>query len=114
MFDQELLNIKDDIEQAMSFESESDEEDYLVNLSAKEKLLLYITKKQKPLQSKKISQENFHKNLNLTLDIIKKNTGCAEDLEIAEKILDRLIQLEIISLNKYREILEESPANRWF
>ena len=75
MIDQEPLNIKDDIEQAMSFESESDEEEYLVNLSAKEKLLLYITKKQKLLQSKKISQENFHENLNLTLDIIKKKYG---------------------------------------
>lgn len=46
--------------------------------------------------------------------LLGKYTGCADDLVISRRIINELIENEIVMPDIYKVFYDKSPVNRWF
>jgi len=97
----------------MAFESDDEHEEYIVNKKAKTRILDFILKEKKQLDSKAISLNEFEIILEKSIKVLQENTGCAEDLEILEEILDALCNIKIINSQQYSDIVKGTSSGRW-
>ncbi|NHZ92008.1 hypothetical protein F2P45_23810 [Massilia sp. CCM 8733] len=57
--------------------------------------------------------QHEHELFNDAFDVLSKSTGCAEDYAIFVEITDVLVDKNMITLDRFRELLHGSPCNRW-
>jgi hypothetical protein len=99
---QEIENIEEQISKyyEMVFEHETD--DYIYNKKLKNKLKKVI------LNSKK-NEEVIEK----ALFVLARTTGCAEDQEIAEEIINDLFESKVINKKHLDIFYNNLGTNRW-
>ena len=90
----EIERIKSVLADYYDTDFDSDEEDFLVNKSNKQLIeqLIINLKNDDELD---VSNKNFF--IKEALQLLAKNTGCVEDEEISDEILERLLVKHIIS-----------------
>ncbi|GLS25909.1 hypothetical protein [Marinibactrum halimedae] len=108
-----LKYLSSNISDAMLFESNDEDEEYQVNKNSKIKVLDFILDEHDKTNDNSISKEQFNIVFLKSLELLQANTGCAEDLEILEDILDVLYDKGLIDKEKYKNIIEGSPCGRW-
>ncbi|SHO58067.1 hypothetical protein [Vibrio quintilis] len=101
------------IDKAMIFESDDEDEEYHINKSSKDRVLKFILEQHDNLKNKIISHDEFVELFNRCILILVSNTGCSEDFEILELILDELYTEQLIDKDKYNEIINGSNLGRW-
>lgn len=105
-----IISLKEKIEEHYKKEFISEEVEYNDNFLHKKNLVEYVIecyiKNELDIVSKK-------KTLADTLGILSEFTGCADDLEILEKLLDILIEKNIIDKKEYNNTIEMSSVSRW-
>ncbi|ASA54574.1 hypothetical protein [Vibrio gazogenes] len=110
---EQLKILTSKVESAMIFESDDDEEEYKVNKESKEEVFDFILGQYKNFKDELISESDYIFLFEQCMGLLANNTGCAEDMEILESILDRLYDMNIIDQNCYRNIVESSSLGRW-
>ena len=93
-YSKEIERIKSVLADYYDTDFDSDEEDFLVNKSNKqliEKLIINL----KNDDELDVSNKNFF--IKEALQLLAKNTGCVEDEEISDEILEKLLVKHIIS-----------------
>ncbi|USH04785.1 hypothetical protein K6Q96_24075 [Grimontia kaedaensis] len=111
--DEEIKQLSNQIDIAMKFESYDEDEEYEKNKSSKYDVLKFILEKHDELKKKIISNTEFVNLFNKCILILINNTGCSEDFEILEEILDNLYEKNLIDSVKYKEIISKSNLGRW-
>lgn len=101
-FSKKLEEIKKQILEYYEMSFDSDEEDYSFNKSLKEKLGCLITENSNEMEVKTV------------LITLAESTGCAEDQEIAEIVLDDLFEKGLISEEQIGYFYENTSTRRWF
>ena len=105
-----FLSLKERIEEHYKKEFISEEEEYNDNFSHKNNLVQFVIE---CYSNNKLNTVSKKKILTDTLNILSEFTGCAEDLEILEKLLDILIEKNIINMKEYNNTIEMSSVSRW-
>ena len=59
------------------------------------------------------SKKDYQKILKDGLKYFSDHTGCADDLKVTQKLLDKLFTMKIIDSEMYRECIEQSACGRW-
>lgn len=111
--DEKIKELSYQIDKAMEFESDDEDEEYQVNKLSKDSVLSFILEQNDNLKNNLISYDEFIELFNRCILILVGNTGCSEDFEILELILDELYNKNIIDKNKYNEIINGSNLGRW-
>jgi len=106
-----ILSLKEKIEEHYKKEFISKEEEYNDNFLNKKNLVEYVMEYYSQNELDTISKKKI---LVDALDILSEFTGCAEDLEILEKLLDILIEKSIIDKKEYNNTIKTSSVSRWF
>ena len=60
-----------------------------------------------------LSENQKNKRINEVLKLLAENTGCVEDCQIAEKILDDLFNKKIIKQKNIDYYYENENTRRW-
>ncbi|WP_421849503.1 hypothetical protein [Marinomonas sp.] len=111
--DEKVKELSYHIDKAMEFESDDEDEEYQVNKLSKDSVLSFILEQNDNLKNNLISRDDFIKLFNRCVLLLVGNTGCSEDFEILELILDELYNKKLIDKNKYNEIINGSNLGRW-
>ncbi|WP_421662228.1 hypothetical protein [Lysinibacillus telephonicus] len=89
----------------------SEEEDYLENKKVKgqiKKLIIQV------YNDRTLSETDRGYVIKVGLELLAKNTGCVEDVEIAEDILDTLFNdMKILSQEDIGNFYEQYTSRRW-
>jgi len=101
-FSAELEEMKIKILEYYQMSFDNDEEGYSLNKSLKEKL------------GNLISKCNNEAEVITVLTVLAESTGCAEDLEIAENILDNLQNEGLINDKLIGLFYKNASTRRWF
>ena len=112
-FNEQLKIISSQVSEAMRFESDDEALEYEINMLSKKKIEAFIFDIAKVKYEDKISNEEYEHLLKNSLHILSSNTGCAEDLEILETILDPLFDKGIIDSERYKNLISSTACNRW-
>ena len=112
--DEELNAVSAGIASAMLFESDDENKEFEVNKSAKYNAGKFIEKIHRQKLSGTLPSSEYKRLLGKILQVLSDNTGCAEDLEILEMVLDRLHEKGIIDTKTYKDLVSGSSAGRWF
>jgi hypothetical protein len=59
------------------------------------------------------NKKDYQKILKDGLKYFSDNTGCADDLKVTQKLLNKLCDMKIIDSEMYRKCIEQSACNRW-
>ncbi|QSW88733.1 hypothetical protein J0383_21150 [Flavobacterium endoglycinae] len=97
----EIENIEKLISEYYEMTFNNDEEDYIYNKQLKNKLKAVI------INSKS------NNVIDKALDVLAESTGCAEDLQIAEDILNELFENKVIDKNQFDTFYKNVGTNRW-
>ncbi|WP_415891267.1 hypothetical protein ACMXYV_08100 [Neptuniibacter sp. SY11_33] len=108
-----FLVLEKQVEAGSHFVSDDENLQFRTNRTAKLKVLDAINMVRNDYVNQSINKERYEFLFDKLLKIITKNTGCAEDLEIFEEILDELFDKGLIDEKIYRKYIYESPAARW-
>lgn len=108
-----LNSLKLEVIEGTTFLSDNEEEQFIKNKKKKFKLLDFILEVYSMKNKGKLSEVDFNEFFNKSINILKSNTGCAEDLEILEMILDRLYDNGLINSKLYEKIVSDSSVGRW-
>ena len=98
----ELEQIKKEIQDYYSISFDSAEDDYITNARIKNKIKDII-----------IDHKNDVDVIDNALLLLAETTGCAEDEEIAEKILDELFDNNFLSQAQLDLYYKNVGTNRW-
>lgn len=102
-FLEKLNEIENQIQKYYEMSFENDEEDYNYNRSLKIKIEHLI-----------IDSKKGHSNIiDAALLVLAKSTGCAEDQEIAENIINRLHDQKFISDVELNYFYDNISTGRW-
>ncbi|WP_343615985.1 hypothetical protein [Flavobacterium sp.] len=97
----EIENIEKLISEYYEMTFNNDEEDYIYNKQLKNKLKAVI------INSKS------NNVIDKALEVLAESTGCAEDLQIAEDILNELFENKVIDKNQFDTFYKNVGTNRW-
>lgn len=111
--DETLSRLKKEVETGTAFFSDDEDEQFARNKEPKIKVLDFILESQSKYGAGHFSAEAFDELLGRALYVLRDNTGCAEDLEILEMVLDRLFDEKIIDSKIYEEIVSGGSVGRW-
>ncbi|MGE7911701.1 hypothetical protein [Lysinibacillus xylanilyticus] len=107
----EIDKIRDSLKNYYNKQFKSEEEDYIENKKNKEqikKLIILVN------NDSALSEAERGYIIKVGLELLAKNTGSAEDGEIAEDILDSLFyDLKILSQEDIDNYYEQSSNRRW-
>ena len=108
-YSKEIERIKSVLADYYDTDFDSDEEDFLVNKSNK-KLIeqLIINLKNDELD---VSNKSFF--IKEALQLLAKNTGCVEDEEISDEILEKLLVKHIITQKDEKYYTQLKSTKRW-
>jgi hypothetical protein len=113
-FNTELNQIKEEIDNYQNMPPLTDEEEsYKKNKALKNKLKSFIEKVIKAFESNTINVQEKNDLITKALIVLAESTGCAEDLEIADNILDDLYEKEYISATDLNTFKENANTGRW-
>jgi hypothetical protein len=98
---EKIEDIKRQLSEYYEMIFDNDEEDYRYNKLLKNKLKAII-----------ISTKN-NAVIERAIAVLAESTGCAEDLQIAEDILEELLDNNIISKNQFEIFYKNAGTNRW-
>ncbi|RJG42489.1 hypothetical protein [Motilimonas pumila] len=101
------------IDKAMKFESEDEDEEYFANKSSKDCVLNFILEQHENFKKDRVSRIEFTELFDKCILMLINNTGCSEDFEILESILDKLYSEKLIDEETYSEIVNGSNLGRW-
>lgn len=108
-----LRKIIKEIERLHKRDYVSEQEEYEENYKKKSALINFLIESFQKKEKKELSELEYNEILKVSLETFSCNTGCAEDLEILEKLFEQLIELKIINSSIYQEVIASSPVNRW-
>jgi len=110
-YKKELSSIKVTLKNYYAVKFLDHKEAYETNQRNKEKIgQLLISIK----QAQDLSESERKNLINETLMLLAKNTGSAEDSEIAERLLDHLFfELKVINQNEIDQFYQFSSTRRW-
>ncbi|WP_163830858.1 hypothetical protein [Spartinivicinus ruber] len=108
-----LKSLKKEVAESTVYLSDDENEQFFRNKNAKYKVLDFILERHSMYLSKKVNIHNFESEFDQAIEILQLNTGCAEDLEILEMILDELYDKKIINDKEYNDIISGTAASRW-
>ena len=106
----EIKGIKSVLADYYDTDFDSDEEDFLVNKSNKqliEKLIINL----KNDDELDVSNKSFF--IKEALQLLAKNTGCVEDEEISDEILEKLLVKQIITPKDEKYYTQLKSTKRW-
>ncbi|MGE8036315.1 hypothetical protein [Lysinibacillus xylanilyticus] len=90
----------------------TEEEDYIENKKTKEQIKKLIIQ---VYNDSTLSEADKGYIIKLAVELLAKNTGCAEDLDIAEDILDCLFNdMKILSQDNIDNFYEQFSCGRWY
>ncbi|MEC1180003.1 hypothetical protein P9B03_15995 [Metasolibacillus meyeri] len=89
----------------------SEEEEYIENKKTKEQIKKLIIQ---VYNDSTLSEANRGDIIKVAVELLAKNTGCAEDVEIAEDILDSLFyDMKILNQENIDSFYEQYLCKRW-
>ncbi|GAB0170622.1 hypothetical protein LSPCS325_40590 [Lysinibacillus sp. CTST325] len=89
----------------------SEEEDYIENKKVKEQIKKLIIQ---VYNDSTLSEADRGYLIKVAVELLAKNTGCVEDAEIAEDILDSLFNdMKILSQEDIGNFYEQYSCRRW-
>lgn len=109
-YSKEIERIKSVLADYYDTDFDSDEEDFLVNKSNKqliEKLIINL----KNDDELDVSNKSFF--IKEALQLLAKNTGCVEDEEISDEILEKLLVKHIITQKDEKYYTQLKSTKRW-
>ena len=101
------------IQKATQTITDNEKDDEKRNREAKNTMLQFLLKKHTDHQAGKLNANEFKAHLNNALSVLQQYTGCAEDLEIFESILDTLLEKNIMTKEDYIQAINNTATNRW-
>lgn len=102
-----MSNIQLLVEQMNGFydvDFKNDEDEYLENKKIKSKIVDFI------LDCKVSGDAN---SLMGALNLLSENTGCQEDVEILQELLDPLIKDGVLNVAELKECFGDAAISRW-
>lgn len=106
----QLSNLEKDIQAFMSSTYDNASEELINNKQLKSSLKELI---ERVFLDNDIPEGQKNTIINRSLMILAKSTGCAEDLEIAESVLDDLFERKIIHEIELNVFYEHASTARW-
>lgn len=110
-YESEINIIKNSLTNYYNKQFKSEEEAYIENKRIKgqiKKLIIQVN------NDRTLSETNRGCVIKVGLKLLAKNTGCVEDIEIAESILDSLFnEMEILSQEDIDNFYEQYSSRRW-
>ena len=109
-YSKEIERIKSVLADYYDTDFDADEEDFLVNKSNKqliEKLIINL----KNDDELDVSNKSFF--IKEALQLLAKNTGCVEDEEISDEILEKLLVKHIITQKDEKYYTQLKSTKRW-
>ncbi|TKI69483.1 hypothetical protein FC756_09040 [Lysinibacillus mangiferihumi] len=107
----EIDKIRNSLKNYYNEQFKSEEEDYIENKKTKEqvkKLIMQV------YNDSTLSEADKGYIIKVAVELLAKNTGCAEDVEIAEDILDSLFNdMKILSQENIDNFYEQYSSRRW-
>lgn len=90
----------------------TEEEDYIENKKVKEQIKKLIIQ---VYNDSTLSEADRRYIIKVAVELLAKNTGCVEDAEIAEDILDCLFDdMKILSQEDVDNFYEQYSCRRWY
>ncbi|WP_042474015.1 hypothetical protein [Bacillus ndiopicus] len=110
-YQSEIDKIRDSLKNYYSKQFKNEEEDYIENKKTKEQIKKLIIQ---VYNDSTLSEANREHIIKVGLELLAKNTGCAEDGEIAEDILESLFyDMKILSKENIGNFYEQYSCKRW-
>ena len=107
----EINKIRNSLKNYYNEQFKSEEEEYIENKKVKEQIKKLIIQVYNDITLSEADREYLIK---VGVELLAKNTGCAEDLEIAEEILDSLFDdMKILSQENSDNFYEQYLCKRW-
>ncbi|MFJ6267074.1 hypothetical protein ACIQGW_19125 [Lysinibacillus xylanilyticus] len=108
----EIDKIRNSLKNYYNEQFKSEEEEYIGNKKVKEqkkKLIIQV------YNDSTLSEADRGYIIKVAVELLAKNTGCAEDLDIAEDILDCLFNdMKILSQDNIDNFYEQFSCGRWY
>ena len=99
---EDIEKIKSEISKYYEMTFKNDEDDYNYNIVIKNKLKEII-----------INSQDNHMVVDKALLVLAESTGCSEDQEIAEEIIDYLFENQFINQNQLNLFYSNIGTGRW-
>ncbi|WP_337982484.1 hypothetical protein [Lysinibacillus sp. C5.1] len=107
----EIDKIRNSLKNYYNEQFKSEEEDYIENKKTKEQIKNLIIQ---VYNDSTLSEADKGDIIKVAVELLAKNTGCAEDGEIAEDILDSLFNdMKILSQENIDNFYEQYTSRRW-
>ncbi|AVK96349.1 hypothetical protein FCT18_07910 [Lysinibacillus sphaericus] len=107
----EIDKIRNSLKNYYNEQFKSEEEDYIENKKTKEQIKNLIIQ---VYNDSTLSEADKGDIIKVAVELLVKNTGCAEDGEIAEDILDSLFNdMKILSQENIDNFYEQYTSRRW-
>jgi len=108
-----LNKIIEDVDTLYKMDYVSEEDEYKDNYKKKSVLINFLINSFQRKEKKELSEVEYNKILERVLETFSSNTGSYEDLEILDILFEQLLEMKIINISRYQEVIASSPANRW-
>ncbi|WP_337982481.1 hypothetical protein [Lysinibacillus sp. C5.1] len=107
----EINKIRDFLKNYYNEQFKSEEEDYIENKKTKEQIKNLIIQ---VYNDSTLSEADKGDIIKVAVELLAKNTGCVEDVVIAEDILDSLFNdMKILSQEDIDNFYEQYSSRRW-
>lgn len=107
----EIDKIRNSLNNYYNEQFKSEEEEYIENKKVKEQIKKLIIQ---VYNDRTLSEADRGYIIKVAVELLAKNTGCAEDEEIAEDILDSLFyDMKILSQENIDNFYEQYSCRRW-
>ncbi|WP_107924717.1 hypothetical protein [Lysinibacillus parviboronicapiens] len=110
-FRSEIDKIRNSLKNYYNEQFKSEEEDYIENKKTKEQIKKLIIQ---VYNDSTLSEADRGYIIKVAVELLAKNTGCVEDVVIAEDILDSLFNdMKILSQENIDNFYEQYSSRRW-
>lgn len=107
----EIDKIRDSLKNYYNEQFKSEEEDYIENKKTKEQIKKLIMQ---VYNDSTLSEADKGDIIKVAVELLAKNTGCVEDVVIAEDIFDSLFNdMKILSQKDIDNFYEQYSSGRW-
>ncbi|WP_431808041.1 hypothetical protein [Lysinibacillus sphaericus] len=107
----EIDKIRDSLKNYYNEQFKSEEEDYIENKKTKEQIKKLIMQ---VYNDSTLSEADKGDIIKVAVELLAKNTGCVEDVVIAEDIFDSLFNdMKILSQKDIDNFYEQYSSRRW-
>jgi tRNA U34 5-carboxymethylaminomethyl modifying GTPase MnmE/TrmE len=111
-YQSEIDKIRNSLKNYYNKQFKSEEEEYIENKKVKEQIKKLIIQ---VYNDSNLSEADRGYTIKVGVELLAKNTGCAEDAEIAEDILDCLFDdMKILCQEDVDNFYEQYSCRRWY